>query len=185
MNTTSQTIRALRLLKTEQTIPLLSETLREIDGAVPILIELKSLHFIAGELERAVLCELQNYKGAFAVQSFNALSINYFRRYAPAVCRGQLSTGYLGSPLAGLTQPDFIAYNVNFLSERLTSHLRRSGAALLAWTIRNTTQLTIAKTFADNYIFEAASNFMPGPFHSQNSDDETPAHPAASWGSGA
>lgn len=155
----AESLRALRLLGTDQAIPLLSETLREIDGVAPLLIEIKSMQPKAGPLEQAVWQELQGYRGDYAIQSFNPMAIDYFRRNAPEVCRGQLSGGRLGVPFVRLTQPDFVAYHVDALSSRMTSRLRRSGAALLAWTVRNAAQYEQAKRFADNYIFDTTPNF--------------------------
>lgn len=156
-----QSIRTLRLLDTEQTIPLFADTLRAIAGEAPLLIEIKSAHFGAGELEQAVLRELRDYQGAFAVQSFNPMSVHYFKANAPGICRGQLSSGRLGVPFARLNQPDFVAYHVDSLSAQLTARLRRSGTALLAWTVTNAAQYALAQTFADNYIFNRTPDFTP------------------------
>ena len=157
----SKDIQTLRLLDTKQTIPLLADALYAIDGAVPIIIEIKSAWSGAGDLERSVLQALQNYNGAFAIQSFNPMCIHYFRKNAPSICRGQLSTGPLGVPFAWWSRPDFVAYNINSLSSGFAARLRRSGAALLAWTVTNAKQCAAATAFADNYIFEAGPEFLP------------------------
>lgn len=166
----AQSLRALRLLKTDYPIPLLADVLREVDGAVPLLIEIKNAHPIVGELEHAVLRELQNYRGAFAIQSFNALSVHYFRKHAPSICRGQLSVRSLGVPFARLTQPDFVAYYVDCLSDRLTARLRQSGTGVLAWTVTSAAQYERAKAFADNYIFETGVDFIPPALRSQDGE---------------
>ncbi len=157
------TLRSLRLLQTQEPIPLFAEVLRLVDGAVPLLIELKSMRLRVGELERAVLQALQGYGGAFALQSFNPLSVAYFRRHAPSICRGQLSLGRVGVPLTWRTRPDFIAYRVENLPNRSVSRLQRSGTPLLAWTICDWKQYERACALADNYIFERTPDFVP-PF---------------------
>ncbi|MCW3098197.1 MAG: glycerophosphodiester phosphodiesterase [Chthonomonadaceae bacterium] len=159
----AQSIRDLRLLQTEQGIPLFTEVLREVDGAVPLLIEIKSGHPAVGALERAVLQDLQDYRGAFAVQSFNPMSVHYFKENAPSVCCGQLSGSNVGVPFARLNQPDFVAYYVDSLTRRRTLRLRRYGAPLLAWTVSSAAQYKRAKSFADNYIFDTTPDFtLPG-----------------------
>jgi glycerophosphoryl diester phosphodiesterase len=154
------TLRALRLLGTDEPLPLLAEVLEAVNGATPLLIELKSMPF-TGELEAAVLKDLENYSGAFAVQSFNPRSVHYFKVHAPAICRGQLSGGRIGVPFAHLTQPDFVAYYVESLTKRFAARLRRGGRPLLAWTVTNAVQQARARELADNIIFEPAPDLMP------------------------
>lgn len=156
---TAETLRPLRLLGTDQAVPLFAETLREIDGRAPLLIELKTFTPKTGKLEEAVLQELQGYAGPYAVQSFNPMAIYYFRKHAPEVCRGQLSYGKLGVPFARLTHPDFIAYDVEALSDRRTARLRRYGIPLITWTVSKPAQYAVAQLQADNYIFDTTPEF--------------------------
>jgi glycerophosphoryl diester phosphodiesterase len=155
----AQSIRPLRLLQTDQAVPLFAEVLREVDGAAPLLIEIKSAASGVGALEQAVLRALQDYQGPFAIQSFNPMSVHYFKIHAPAICRGQLSGGNHGVPYAKLNLPNFVAYHVDALTPRRTARLRGLGVPLLAWTISNTTRYTQAKRFADNYIFDTTPDF--------------------------
>ncbi len=151
----------VRLFQTKQKLPLLEDVLALVSGKVPLLIELKNHSLHVGELERAVLAVLQQYKGLYALQSFNAFSLLWLKKNAPYVCRGQLSTGYLGLPLHRLTTPDFIAYNIKFLPRRVTSRLRAKGVPLIAWTIENREQQIKAQQAADNYIFAQSADIMP------------------------
>ena len=70
-------------------IPLLSEVLAQVDGRVPLLVELKN-----GRRNRALcaatLAQLREYRGAYMIESFNPLMLRWFRRRAPEVLRGQL-----------------------------------------------------------------------------------------------
>jgi len=155
----AQSIQSLRLLQTDQRVPLFAEVLREVDGASPLLIEIKSPASGVGPLEQAVLRELRDYKGPFAIQSFHPMSIHYFKVHAPAICRGQLSGGNYGVPFAKLNQPDFVAYHVDSLNPRRTVRLRALGVPLLAWTVSNPTQFAEARRFADNFIFDTTPGF--------------------------
>ena len=55
-------------------IPLLEEVLELVNGKVPLLIEIKQKRK-AGKLEHKLMDILNNYKGEYAIQSFNPLTI--------------------------------------------------------------------------------------------------------------
>jgi glycerophosphoryl diester phosphodiesterase len=75
-------LRPLRLLGTDQRVPMLSEVLELVAGRVPLLIELK-----AGApptaLERAVLVALDGYAGEVAIQSFKLRTVRALDRAEP------------------------------------------------------------------------------------------------------
>ncbi len=62
-------IKDLKLYDSDETIPLFSEVLKLVDGKVPLLIEIKQQK--QKGIEKAVLDELKNYSGEFAIQSFD------------------------------------------------------------------------------------------------------------------
>ena len=122
---TASQLARVPLMGTEYTVPRLKDVLRVVDGAVPLLIELK------GEDKSTELCDklfplLDNYSGAFCIESFNPLLLKYVREHRPAFIRGQLvdiltKESYKGSPIVRfmlshlllnvLSRPHFIAYN--------------------------------------------------------------------------
>ena len=59
-------------------IPTFKEVLDLVNGKVPLLIELKS-NIKGTRLEKEVVKELKNYKGEYAIQSFNPRTILWFR----------------------------------------------------------------------------------------------------------
>jgi glycerophosphoryl diester phosphodiesterase len=144
----------LRLFGTTERIPALLSVLELVAGQVPLLIELKNLMRRSGPLERAVLGCLRGYTGEFALQSFNPLSVCWLRRNASEVCRGQLSAGPAGIPLASLTRPHFVAYCVDHLPQSAVTRGRERGMPILAWTVRTPEQRERAAKYADNIIFE-------------------------------
>ncbi len=84
-----------RLFGTEERIPLLEQVLKEIDGRVPLLIDIRA----SGPEQtdktcEAVLEQLRAYGGSYAVQSAEPRALVWFRRNAPDVLRGQLTEGY-------------------------------------------------------------------------------------------
>ena len=116
---------AYRLLESDEGIPLFSDVLRRIDGKVPLLIEIKTDGNVVNTA-RAVDEATKDYKGAFAVQSFDPRAPYYFKKHRREVPRGILSTKHKAkasgkSPIITLVmtnllcnflvRPDFIAYN--------------------------------------------------------------------------
>ncbi len=138
----------LRLCGTGQRIPLLTEALKAIRGAGPLIVELKG-----GKRDRE-LCEktyaiLEQYRGEVCVESFNPFIVAWFRFHGRDLLRGQLSAGTeefmrggmgrlqacalshnLFNPIA---RPQFIAYQIGRrpLNVRLTEAL---GALRFGWT---------------------------------------------------
>src|SRR4051794_26055161 len=79
-------LRALRLLGTDERVPLLAEVLELVGGRVPLLVELKS-GAPAATLERAVLRVLDGYPGEVAIQSFKLRTVR--ARPLRAAARGR------------------------------------------------------------------------------------------------
>lgn len=86
-------LKKIRLQETNQTIPLLVDVLKLIDGQVPLIIETK-YDAKYGVLEKEVIKILQQYNGMFAVKSFNPFSVMYFKRKFPEAIRGQLASDF-------------------------------------------------------------------------------------------
>ena len=166
-NFDSEKLKPLRLLKTDQRIPLLSEVLEEVDGKAPLLIEIKNPNKV-GALEQAVIKLLEDYKGEFAVESFNPYTLEYFKHNAPHIARGQLSSYFRNVHLSKvkryalkrllfnkITHPDFIAYEFANLPNRWVT---KSGLPVVAWTVRSQADYDAVKDLCDNIIFEG---FIP------------------------
>lgn len=162
---TYEEVRKLKLLNTNYKIPLLSDALELINGKVPVIIELKYDNKY-GLLEREVINLLENYKGLYAIKSFNPLSLYYFKKHAPNIIRGQLVSNFKTKKmfilkkiflknmfLNFITKPDFISCNKYYLKSKKIRRLRRK-KIVLAWTIRNINDLDRYKKYADNFICE-------------------------------
>lgn len=113
-----------------------------IGGKIPLLIELKP----SGrrkELVCKVLETLQNYKGEFALQSFDPRLLWQVKKRAPHILRGQLGCFYekftpqwyvvKHMNLNAFTKPDFISYNIADLPYKPA---QRKDTLLLGWTVR-------------------------------------------------
>jgi glycerophosphoryl diester phosphodiesterase len=159
-------IKTLHLLNTTEKIPLLTEALELLNSRQPILIEIKNSR-LNGTMEKAIWDILSNYKGKYAIQSFNPLTLQWFKKRAPHILRGQLSSGfkednlrfYQRKPLEYmifnfLSAPHFIAYDVSCLPFKPLEGYRKRGIPVITWTVKTNGDLLKAQKYADNYIFE-------------------------------
>ena len=166
---TKEDLKMLTLKDSKETIPTLEEALAFIDGKAPIIIEIKNQSKV-GKLEQKVIEILKNYKGPFAIASFNPLVLSYFKEHAPKILRGQLSGSFKGEKLGFLKRialksmwftkkhnlADFIMYEAKALP---SIHINKfKYLPLLAWTVKNQTEYLRVVKHSDNVIFE---NFDP------------------------
>lgn len=168
---TWEELRRFHLLNTTERIPELKEVLAYVDGRVPLLIELK----IPGK--SLAVCEasykiLKEYKGRFMVQSFNTLGLYWYRKHAPEILRGQLSSNLTKSQekepyllrflirfllLNMLGRPDFISYKLKDLPNFSVSVCRNLfGTPAAVWTLRTEKALKQGQAEYNMCIFEKA-----------------------------
>ncbi len=162
-------LKVLRLKGTKEHIPTLEEVLKFVDGRTPILIEIKNGSTRVGKLEQKVIDLLKNYKGEYAVQSFNPLSLGYFKNHAPQILRGQLSGSYKGEDFSGvsplkkfilkrmmlnqtISEPNFINYEAKTLPNRYVKKYKE--IPLLAWVVTSKEEYMKVVKYCDNIIFE-------------------------------
>ncbi len=158
-------LKYLSLAGTNEKIPTFEEVLSFVDGKVPLLIEIKNDGKV-GDLEKGVLELLNNYKGEFAIQSFNPFVLEYFYKHAPHILRGQLASYFRDVKLAvfkkfalkrmmlnkSISHPDFISYEARRLPNRFTRKYK--SLPLLAWTVRSQSEYLKVVKHCDNVIFE-------------------------------
>lgn len=134
-------------------IPFLYEALNLVNGKVPLLIEIKTDKDNYEKVTDATMQVLENYKGVYAIQSFDPRVIKILRKKYPDVMRGQIS-GYLNEEGANLpfsqdfalrnlltnmvTRPDFVSYRIEDF-DKLPMRILRTvfNPTLFAWTIRD------------------------------------------------
>ncbi len=158
------------LAGTKETIPLLTDVLKLVNGQVPILIEIKRQPDIK-HANMIILNTLLSYKGPLAIQSFDPFIVRWFARYAPAEIRGQLAgdltTVKLHPAIKYLlrtfklnifSRPHFLAVDLHTIPNRLLAAKRRKGLTVLAWTVRTPAAYEQVRPHCDNIIFEG---FLP------------------------
>ena len=149
---TAQELAEMSLLGTSDGIPTLREVLDLIDGAIPLLIEIKMSGDETGIAEKLIEV-IDGYKGDFIVESFNPIALKILKKERPDIMRGILSAVYMDNPkykgkllyrllqnlqLNFLMRPDFIAYEKNGYKVPNLRFLRRNfNTPLIAWTIKS------------------------------------------------
>ncbi|MFA8385002.1 MAG: glycerophosphodiester phosphodiesterase family protein [Pelagibaca sp.] len=155
-------------------IATLSTVLQQVNGAVPLLIELKDQHGAMGEtdgaLETATLRALDDYAGPVALMSFNPHMVAKVAELSPDTPRGLIGCAWrkIDEPHVSVdrraelaTIPDFDRVGADFLSHDHTNldsarveQLKSRGVPILCWTIRSPEQEQQARRIADNITFE-------------------------------
>ncbi|WP_367947078.1 glycerophosphodiester phosphodiesterase family protein [Sphingopyxis sp. BSNA05] len=130
-------------------IPRLRETLAQIGGRVPVLIEIKSRNVRVGPLCLSVRRALEGYGGKAAIMSFNPLVCAWFRKNADHIVRGLVVTEEDSGNWRGriarhrnlwAAKPDFLAYDIRDLPSRFAAAQRARGLPIVTWTVRSAEQ---------------------------------------------
>ena len=167
---TLEELKSFSLANSKETIPTFEEVLNLVDGRTPLIVEYK--------MDRPLtkVCELgnellQDYQGAYCIESFHPFALMWYKKHRPEVLRGQLSgklsketndkkkkfTYSLVSHLLTnvLTRPDFIAYDHLYkdnLSRRVCKAL---GALSVTFTIKRVERYEEVKKDFDLFIFDS------------------------------
>ena len=159
----------LRLLGTEEGIPLFKDVLELIDGKVPLIIELKGDGSNQNLLCPLVWQLLSRYKGDYCIESFHPFVLQWFKRHEPQVVRGQLSCNFFKeNPHCDIvlflmsnlmtnffTHPDFIAYKYLDLDNPAVIYNRKLFHIMtVVWTIPGKPTYDRFKNKVDVMIFE-------------------------------
>lgn len=137
-NTTYEEIKNLRLLKTSEKIPTLSEVLNLIQNQVLLDIEIKEKKDIQ-EICNLLIRELKDYHN-FILKSFNPRIVHYLKTHYK-----DLEVGYIinkkhvsffsNKLMLHYTNPDFLAIHKDLLTRKKFQKLKEK-YPLLVWTIK-------------------------------------------------
>lgn len=171
---TYEELQQFALCQSQERIPRFADVLQLVDGQVPVIVELK-IEAMNTEVCPLADALLQEYQGAYCIESFNPLGVLWYRKHRKEVVRGQLSQlfskaddgEYKGALyfvlqhllLNFLTKPDFIAYNHKHhqsLSGRICSKLY--GNTPVCWTIKSQEEFEEALQHFQIIIFDS---FIP------------------------
>ena len=164
---TMSELKALKLNKSNETIPAFAEVL-EAAGDAPLLIEIKNMKVKGEVIARALSEALEGHRGEYAIQSFNPFYAHAYKKIHPEIMCGVLAAARMSEktdPLSWrfkayllsrlklnfITKPDFVSYDHAGLPVPAVTHFR---GIKLAWTIRSEQEELAARKFVDNIIFE-------------------------------
>lgn len=148
----------------------LGELLLQVDGRVPLVIEIKSRWDGDERLTLRALQILEHYTGPYCLMSFDPHVVAVVRRESPGTIRGIVAdrTNHVEyreltvaqrlemrsfSHLAR-TEPDFISFYWRELPWAPVNRFRAAGFPVLAWTIRAPEVAAIARRYCDQITFE-------------------------------
>ena len=138
-------------------VPTLIEVLKFVKGRVPIIIEIKNSS-IKSKIEKYVSNILDDYKYKFAIQSFNPLTIFWFKLNRPKFVRGYLinsifSIKFIATCLldSKLLKPNYMGVNLKSLKDKKIIKLRCK-YLVVGYTINNNIEYNKYKKYADNFI---------------------------------
>lgn len=161
-----QSVHQLKLLDSSEGIPTFKEFLELVDGRVPLMIEFKN-ETRNNSLEKEGYEILKSYKGPYIMQSFNPISVLWFKRHAPEVIRGQLSCRHKNSKLNSfsrfvirnvmtniVTKPDFVIYDINALDTFIIKWLKFFKKPLYGYTAKSLDAYRVAVKQNVKPVFE-------------------------------
>jgi glycerophosphoryl diester phosphodiesterase len=172
----SADLRALPFQSCADHVESLSDILHLVAGAVPLVIEIKSLFNGDLQLLDRVIEVTAEYSGSFVIKSFDPDLIIGLRQKAPHLLRGIVSMSDYGDDPETLhlskeamrrltdllhfdeSRPDFLSWHVGDLPCAAPFFGRLLGLPLMTWTVRTAEQATRARRYADQMVFEG---FIP------------------------
>jgi glycerophosphoryl diester phosphodiesterase len=148
----------------------LAELLAQVNGVVPLVIELKSHWDGDTRLADRAVAVLKDYRGAYCLMSFDPEMVEAVRRLSPDTLRGIVAerafdSYYDALPFArqrelrsfahvARTRPDFVSFYMNELPWAPVTALRAEGMPVISWTIRSPAEAVQARRHSDQITFE-------------------------------
>ena len=167
---TFEKLKRIPLLGGPDRIQTLGELLHQVQGRVPLVIELKSRWTGDISLAERALDVLASYAGPYALMSFDPDLVDAVRLLSPHTPRGIVADRVTGSSYAVLpfsqrlslrrmdhidrTQPDFVSYYFRDLPFSPVSAHRAAGHPVISWTIRSEAEAAQARRYSDQITFE-------------------------------
>ncbi|HMF69586.1 MAG TPA: glycerophosphodiester phosphodiesterase [Phyllobacterium sp.] len=150
----------LRVGGTQDHVPTLAQSLKLIDGRVPIVIELKGIPGRDDGLVKAVAGDLDGYDGQAAIMSFDHHLIRRFGKDAPGIPAGLTAEGLRNEDIEAhfsmlAYDIDFVSYNVHHLENRFVDFVRGTmDMPVISWTVRSFAEKSISDALVDQITFE-------------------------------
>lgn len=166
-------LKAVRFRDTAEPMATLGELLAQVDGRVPLVIELKSHWDGSLALAGRVADVVQDYRGRYALMSFDPDIVAGLADLAPWAVRGIVAdrTGEVEVRIdvarrlalrhlahVDRSRPHFLSYDVAGLPYGPPRAFRQAGLPVIVWTVRDEATARRARRYADQITFEG---FLP------------------------
>lgn len=161
------------LPKVPFSIPRFQDVLKQVNGKVPLLIEIKSIRHIGRNVD-TVMEVLKEYSGEYAIQSFHPYVLLYLKQHYKKVIRGQLGSPNRSKKIPKIqkwitqsmcfnffTKPNFISYEYNEMSLNQITKLKKK-YTMIGFTITDYSDYTKYKNIYDAWICENMQNWKEG-----------------------
>jgi glycerophosphoryl diester phosphodiesterase len=167
------TVSQLKKLKYRQSkayMQTLTELLEQVDGSVPLVIEIKTIWDGGRALTLRALENLRSYKGPYALMSFDPGAVALLAEVSPHTVRGMTADRgvddyYKMLPIprrlelqrfshVQKTRPHFVSFNFKDLPFAPVQGVRAMGFPVITWTIKNKKDETLARRYSDQVTFE-------------------------------
>jgi glycerophosphoryl diester phosphodiesterase len=148
----------------------LGDMLDQVDGRVPLVIELKSHWDHSDALALRALEVLETYRGPYCLMSFDPDLVSAVAAYAPSTVRGitadrTVHPEYNQLPVQRrldmqlfrhleTSRPHFVSFYFRDLPYAPVQAIRAAGHPIISWTIRSREQEVIARRYSDQVTFE-------------------------------
>ena len=169
-NLTAPEMRKATIRYSNDRMQTLGELLEQADGKMPLLIELKS-HWDGNDaLVKRTLHHLRNYRGPYALMSFDPDMVEAVHVQSPLTVRGivagrGIDEYYSWLPLerrlelrsfshVARTEPHFVSFYFLDLPFAPVAKLRQAGLPVISWTIRSADEAALALRHSDQVTFE-------------------------------
>ncbi len=148
----------------------LGELLDQVNGKVPLVIEIKTIWDGGAPLTRRALEVLQAYTGPYALMSFDPDAVALLAAIAPQTVRGitadrGVDAYYNMLPIArrlelqGMwhidrSRPHFVSFDFKGLPFAPVQSIRSMGFPVITWTIKCKADEALARRYSDQVTFE-------------------------------
>ncbi len=155
---TTAALRRRRLDGTDERLPTLADVVAA-SGDAPLLLDLKAATPRRDPV-RAIVDVMRSHEGPWCVASWHPRLLAHWRQACPDVARVLVTgVGPVGLPALlpvaiARTAPVALSVRHDRLDGARVRRWRASGRTVLAWTVRDESQLTHALHHADNVLFE-------------------------------
>lgn len=153
----------LRLYESDEKIPLLKELLDEVNGKIPLVIEIKK-HENIGVLENILIEMLKEYKGEYFICSFEKDILFWLRNNKHKQIRGLIFGSFLKKFKKYekaiflykflKSKPDFISLDDKLIDSSIYDFCKKKDLEVITWTIKDEKRFKQIEKKVDGVIFE-------------------------------